>query len=251
MKHLLKRHLLATLSILFIVGLTILYFAKDDTRAAPPGSPFAIGETLDPTECVPGGENCTVSIFPDKTGNEGKFLSTDGVTIFWKSIATGGSNFSGDRGPGASPNFPGSPNSSPSGERAVLLSAEKILSVRDIENLQAENKELLPALGVGKYYTILSISASRPNGIPYNPGKPSNLINVTQGGVEIGILSRNILTSDAGGYIYGSIIGSTGAEIVPLIAAPVLIGTRNSDIEDGTGDFNVKIIIWYTINDLL
>ncbi len=55
--------------------------------ATPPTSPYSIGETLDPL-CAPGDANCTVTIFPDQTGNGGKFLRTNGTTTSWITIDT-------------------------------------------------------------------------------------------------------------------------------------------------------------------
>ncbi|PCI20870.1 hypothetical protein COB64_01265 [Candidatus Wolfebacteria bacterium] len=61
MNHLLKKHLLSVLAILLLIGFSVLYFTREPIQAAPPGSPFAIGETLDPA-CAPGDVNCKVDI---------------------------------------------------------------------------------------------------------------------------------------------------------------------------------------------
>lgn len=132
----------------------------------------------------------------------------------------------------------------------VLLSAERTLTPSDIDNLQGTNIRLLSTPDAGKYYTIFSISASRPDGTPYGAGVPSNHINLTQGGFEIGLIGRNILTSATGGYIFGSIVGGTTTSVVTSTTSPVLIGTRTDDIDD-SGGFSIKIKVWYTINDLI
>jgi hypothetical protein len=61
--------------------------------ATPPGSPYTGGQTLDPA-CAPGDTNCTVLIIPDQTGNNGKYLTTDGTTVSWATVS-GGSNLIG------------------------------------------------------------------------------------------------------------------------------------------------------------
>ncbi len=61
--------------------------------ATPPGSPYTGGQTLDPS-CAPGDTNCTVLIIPDQTGNNGKYLTTDGTTLSWATVS-GGSNLIG------------------------------------------------------------------------------------------------------------------------------------------------------------
>ncbi|MFA5933832.1 MAG: tail fiber domain-containing protein [Candidatus Paceibacterota bacterium] len=46
---------------------------------------FTPGQTLDPN-CTPGSAGCTVQILPTQTGNNGKFLTTDGTTTSWGSV---------------------------------------------------------------------------------------------------------------------------------------------------------------------
>ncbi|MBP6904899.1 MAG: tail fiber domain-containing protein [Candidatus Pacebacteria bacterium] len=65
-----------------------LAFSLTIAYATPPVSPYIGGETLDPS-CAPGDANCTVSIFPDQTGNAGKYLTTDGATLSWATVAGG------------------------------------------------------------------------------------------------------------------------------------------------------------------
>ena len=71
-------------ALLFLIGfsVTVVY-------ATPPASPYTSGETLDPT-CAPGDTNCSVTILPDQTGNNGKYLTTDGTTTSWVSISGAG-----------------------------------------------------------------------------------------------------------------------------------------------------------------
>ncbi len=58
--------------------------------AVPPTSPYQPGSTLDPS-CTPGSTNCTVTLFPDQTGNSGKYLTTDGSNVSWAAVSGGGS----------------------------------------------------------------------------------------------------------------------------------------------------------------
>lgn len=53
--------------------------------AAPLYNP---GDTLDPT-CAPGAVDCTVQIIPSQTGNSGKYLTTNGTTASWGTVAGG------------------------------------------------------------------------------------------------------------------------------------------------------------------
>lgn len=69
-------------------------FSIITTYATPPGSPYAAGATLDPA-CAPGSSNCTVLIIPDQTGNNGKYLTTNGSALSWGTVSGGGSNLIG------------------------------------------------------------------------------------------------------------------------------------------------------------
>lgn len=57
--------------------------------ATPPATSYTPGETLNPS-CAPGSANCVVGILPDQTGNSGKYLTTNGTTASWSSVAGGG-----------------------------------------------------------------------------------------------------------------------------------------------------------------
>jgi len=67
-------------TLLILLGL-ICYSALI-AYATPPGNPYTVGETLDPS-CTPGASNCYVTVLPDQTGNNGKFLTTNGTTMSW------------------------------------------------------------------------------------------------------------------------------------------------------------------------
>lgn len=71
-------------SFVFSFSFAILYTTF--TFAAP----YTISDAvLNPT-CLPGALDCYVSVYPDQTGNSGKFLTTNGTVISWASVASGG-----------------------------------------------------------------------------------------------------------------------------------------------------------------
>ncbi|PCI19596.1 hypothetical protein COB64_03580 [Candidatus Wolfebacteria bacterium] len=61
MKHLLKKHLLSVVAILFLIGISVLFLTKDDILAAAPSGGYAAGATLNP-DCFPdvGDPDCKV-----------------------------------------------------------------------------------------------------------------------------------------------------------------------------------------------
>lgn len=77
------KKLLLSLTFFIMFGISLQIFA------APPTNPYSQGETLDPS-CTPGSANCIVSIIPDQTGNNGKYLTTDGTTTSWVSLSGSG-----------------------------------------------------------------------------------------------------------------------------------------------------------------
>lgn len=81
LKTFISKHYPKILSVLFF---TLLFAAYAKIFAI--GSPYQPGATLDPA-CAPGDTNCFVQILPDQTGNNGKYLTTDGSTTTWSIIA--------------------------------------------------------------------------------------------------------------------------------------------------------------------
>ncbi len=72
-----------------IIGIFFgLVFSAVVVYAIPPGTPYGVGETLDPA-CAPGDSNCSVIILPAQTGNNGKYLSTNGTTTSWATVSGG------------------------------------------------------------------------------------------------------------------------------------------------------------------
>ncbi len=65
----------------------LLFGAYMYTYATPPTSPYQPGETLNP-DCAPGDTDCFVQILPDQTGNNGKYLKTDGSVTLWDTIVS-------------------------------------------------------------------------------------------------------------------------------------------------------------------
>ena len=72
------RLLLASFVFFFLFSMVVKVIA------APLYNP---GDTLDPT-CAPGAVDCTVQIIPSQTGNSGKYLTTDGTTASWGTVAS-------------------------------------------------------------------------------------------------------------------------------------------------------------------
>jgi hypothetical protein len=96
MSHLFKKHATPTIIILLVIISSAVYITS---RIGAVGGPnYGPGETLDPTT---GPSTSFVEIFPDQTGEGGKFLTTDGSTstgtLSWGTIpSTAACGFGGE-----------------------------------------------------------------------------------------------------------------------------------------------------------